>query len=76
MNYSYTRSQAIPQNTSALAVTGAAIVLTSTTTTTVQVLLQEDTGAVRTISLTPGVIVPLAVRQITTGAGVTVAILS
>jgi hypothetical protein len=73
---SYTRSQSIPQNTTALGVTGSAIMLTSTTATTVQVILQDDTGGARTISLSPGLIVPVAVRQITTGAGVTVAILS
>lgn len=72
MNYRFATT--VPASSTGFAVGGDAIMLATTTAATVTVVPSEQATPV-TISLTPGVVVPLSVSSVTTGAGVSVIVL-
>jgi hypothetical protein len=72
MNYRFATT--VPPSSTGFAVSGDAITLATTSTTTVTVVPDGQATSV-TISLAPGVVVPLAVSSVTTGAGVSVIVL-
>ena len=55
-------------------ITGRAIVLSSSSAATVTITPRNQSGTV-SITMTPGVILPIAVKNVTTGAGVSVLVL-
>lgn len=72
MNYRFATT--VPASSTNFNVGGDAIMLATTAAATVTVLPSEQTTTV-TISLAPGVVVPISVSQVTTGAGVSVVVL-
>lgn len=71
---SYRFATTVPPSSTNFDVGGDALMLATATATTVSVIPSEQTNAV-TISLAPGVVVPISVNKVTTGAGVSVVVL-